>query len=295
MVSTSATHTFWVIGDRTLVANFAAVPVGAIGGTFSVDQNRHVFFSQGNLQYIGSAPAPYWKFAENQWDYFGETTGQGSESQTVDRDLFGWGTSGWDNGNTYYQPWSTGEGVNEQGYGYGPTNGTNYTYDLAGTYSNADWGHNAISNGGNTPDQWRTLTKNEWVFLFNTRGTTSCIRYAKAMVNGVNGVILLPDDWSAEYYALNSPNTINASFTTNIVTDAQWITLEQHGAVFLPAAGYRSGTLVDQMNSHGYYWSASYYDNQLVRCVVFYNGYIDAGYGSYRYCGRSVRLVRPME
>ena len=37
----------------------------------------------------------------------GTTTGQNSTNENVDRDLFGWGTSGWPNGNVYYQPYDT--------------------------------------------------------------------------------------------------------------------------------------------------------------------------------------------
>ncbi len=101
------------------------LPVGALNGLFSVSDSRQVYFSQGNLQYIGSASAPYWKFAENQWDYFGTTTGQNCSNQNVDRDVFGWGTSGWDNGNIYYHPWDT---DNSDGSLYGPPG----IYDLTG-------------------------------------------------------------------------------------------------------------------------------------------------------------------
>ena len=80
----------------TTEVNPGEVPVGAISGKFTINANGdQVYFSQGNLQYIGSAATPYWKFADNQWDYLGTTTGQNSSNQNVDRDLFGWGASGW--------------------------------------------------------------------------------------------------------------------------------------------------------------------------------------------------------
>ena len=82
---------------------------GAVSGhAFTVNADGdQVLFSQGNLQYIGSASTPYWKFAEHQWDCLGTTTGQNSSDENVDRDLFGWGTSGYDHGAVCYQPWST--------------------------------------------------------------------------------------------------------------------------------------------------------------------------------------------
>ena len=273
-------------------------PTGAIDGKFTINSNGdQVYFSQGNLQYIGSAATPYWKFADNQWDVLG-TTGQNSSDQNVDRDLFGWGTSGWNNGNVYYQPYDTqNNGSGSQGYGYGPTDGTSYTYNLTGTYANADWGvYNPISNGGNQANQWRTLTQPEWAYVFDTRTTNSGIRYAKAKVNNMNGVILLPDNWSSDTYSLSNTNSSGASFSSNTISASQWNTLEQAGAVFLPAAGYRYGTSVYNVGSYGLYWSASYYDSGGAYYVYFGDSYLYTGnYGTYRYYGFSVRLARVAE
>ena len=268
-------------------------PTGAINGKFTINDNGdQVYFSQGNLQYIGSASTPYWKFADNQWDVLGTTSGQNSSSQNVDRDLFGWGTSGWNNGNTYYQPWSTADEENNYGLLYGPPG----QYDLSGSYANADWGvYNPISNGGNQANQWRTLTQPEWAYVFNTRTTNSGIRYAKAKVNNVNGVILLPDDWSSVTYSLSNTNTNNASFSSNTISASQWNTLEQAGAVFLPAAGSRNGTSVYNVGGCCYYWSASYYDSYDARHVSFYDSHLGTDYSSGRYYGFSVRLARVAE
>lgn len=291
-VSANANYTFTVTGNRILVAHFTYngggnAPQGAINGKFTINANGdQVYFSQGNLQYIGSAAMPYWKFADNQWDVLGTTTGQNSSNQNVDRDLFGWGTSGWNNGNTYYRPWDTN---NSDGSLYGPLG----YYNLTGSYANSDWGYyNAISNGGNQNHQWRTLTSGEWVYVFNTRSTASGIRYAKANVNNVNGVILLPDDWSASYYSLSNTNQNGASFGSNVISSTQWSTLEQHGAVFLPAAGYRNGTSVGYVGSYGYYWSASYYSSVNAYLVGFVDSFLNPQYSLYRFSGRSVRLVR---
>lgn len=281
----------------TTEVNPGEVPTGAICGKFTINDNGdQVYFSKGNLQYIGSATTPYWKFADNQWDYLGSS--QNGDSQTIDRDLFGWGTSGWNNGNLYYQPYNTAESDYDEntGYGYGPTDGTNYTYDLTGTYANADWGvYNAISNGGNQANQWRMLTQPEWAYIFDSRTTSSGIRYAKANVNNVNGVILLPDDWSTSYYMLSNANTnsSSASFSSNTISAAQWNTLEQHGAVFLPAAGERYGTSVLDVGNGGYYWSASYYTSGRAYYVDFSPWHISTGSRSRRFNGQGVRLVCP--
>lgn len=281
--------------DVTVITevNPGEVPTGAICGKFTINEDGdQVYFSQGNLQYIGSASTPYWKFAENQWDYLGDN-GQGSTGQNVDRDLFGWGTSGWNNGNMYYQPYNTESNYDgNTGYGYGPTDGTNYTYNLTGTYANADWGgYNAISNGGNMPNQWRTLACLEWQYVFNIRSTPSGIRYAKGIVNDVNGVVLLPDDWIASTYSLNYTNASSAPFTGNEITAENWATMEAAGAVFLPAAGSRGVTSVNNPGGDGNYWSASYDGSGHAGGVFIYDGDIFIDYYHVRCLGFSVRLV----
>ena len=281
-------------------------PIGAINGKFTINDNGdQVYFSQGNLQYIGSASTPYWKFADNQWDVLGTTTGQNSSSQNVDRDLFGWGTSGYhdanDPYNVNYQPWSTSTSqVNSSYnyYGYGPS--TNMTDpNLTGTSANYDWGvYSPISNGGNQANQWRTLTQPEWAYVFNTRTTNSGIRYAKAKVNNVNGVILLPDDWSSDTYSLSNTNSSGASFSSNTLTASQWSTLEQVGAVFLPAAGLRSGTSVYGVGSKGGYWSTSVWaigDGSGAFEVDFYDSFLSPSSFNDRHSGLSVRLTRVAE
>jgi hypothetical protein len=264
------------------------VPQGAINGKFTINANGdQVYFSKGNLQYQASTQK--WQFAAKQYDYIGYNNSNISSSYSGWIDLFGWGTSGWNCGNIYYRPWDSN---NSDGSLYGPSG----NYNLTGSYANSDWGrYNAISNGGNTAGQWRTLTggsSGEWYYVFNRRNTSSGIRYAKAQVAGVNGVILLPDDWSTSTYSLSNTNASGSSFSSNIISASQWTTLENAGAVFLPAAGSRYGTSVNGVGSNGYYWSASYY-NSIYAYSVYFNGshLYENDYYSHYY-GFSVRLVR---
>ena len=272
-------------------------PTGAINGKFTINDNgEQVYFSQGNLQYIGSASTPYWKFAENQWDFLGVITGQNSPSCCVDRDLFGWGTSGWDNRNVYYQPYDT-DWTDYYGYDWGFEYGPPVDGDLTGTYSNSDWGvYNAISNGGNAPGLWRTLLYQEWRYVFNIRNTQSGIRYAKAMVNGVNGIVLLPDNWNASSYPLNEPNASSVSYTVNEITIEAWSFMEANGAVFLPAAGTRDTWWVSDAGFNGGYWSASENDSDYAYGVHFSDSDLNPAYQYYyRFKGLSVRLVKDVE
>ena len=285
VVSEDPSYTFVALRDRYLVANMVPLE-GALQGKFSVAEGSFVTFSQGNLQYIGSAGTPYWKFAENQWDYLGTSTEQNTTVQNVDRDLFGWGTSGYDHGATCYQPWSTSTS-NEDYYAYGSS-----SYNLFDQTGQADWGYNAIANGGNQENSgWRTLTSEEWGYLFNTRTTPSGIRYAKGQVNEVSGMILLPDDWKEEYYPLNSTNSAAANYSNNVITASQWATLEQHGAVFLPAAGYRGAASVYNPGYYGMYWSSSQNNNDRAGNLYFDNSHLDNPDHFSRYIGGSVRLV----
>ncbi len=294
---TTAHPTFDVVRNTynplTFTLDFPT-PLGAIKGRFTVNAaGKQVWFSKGNLQYIGSASPAYWKFADNQWDCLGTTTGQNSSNQNVDRDLFGWGTSGYNHGATVYQPWATSR-TNKYYYAYG-----NSGYNLYERTGQADWGYNAIVNGGNTENMgWRTLTNDEWVYLFNTRRTTSGILYAKAKVNGVNGVILLPDDWSTDYYTLNSTNSPTADFSTNTITDGDWLFfLEAAGAVFLPAAGYRyqnnTTVYVNDVNTRCSYWSSTHCDdnNNLAYYLWVVNDNLNPQTEHYRARGHSVRPV----
>ena len=259
-------------------------PTGAINGLFSVSTSQQVWFSQGNLQYKASTST--WKFADHQWDVIGESQNNGNQNTT--RDQFGWGTSGYNHGANCYQPWSTST-VEQDYWAYG-----NYSYNLYDQSGKADWGYNAISNGGNQENcGWRTLTMDEWVYVFNTRTTTSGIRYAKACVNGVNGVILVPDDWNSSIFILHSTNTENANCATNTINETTWnMYLAPYGCVFLPAAGRRYGISVGYVGSNGYYWSATSCDSTFA-CYVYFNdaNMVPQGYGR-RYIGLSVRLVR---
>lgn len=275
------------IGVEVNNAVASDIPIGAINGLFSVSATKQVYFSKGNLQYIGSASTPYWKFAEHQWDYFGTTTGQNSESQNVDRDLFGWGTSGFNHGANCYQPWSTSQNSNDY-YVY-----DDYQCSLNDQSGQADWGYNSISNGGNTFNEWRTLTRTEWYYVINTRSTVSGIRYAKAMVNNVNGVIIVPDDWNNSTCILNNTNNNGAGFDSNCITAANWISIyEPNGAVFLPAAGRRYGVSLNDEGSWGNYWSASYYYMGRVFGVHFEDVGFTANYDNGRQYGFAVRLVQ---
>lgn len=258
---------------------------GVLPGWFSINQNQKVQFSQGNLQYQASTNT--WRFAENQWEFVGEENEFISQDYSGWIDLFGWGTSGWNSGNTYYHPWDS-NGSQESIYYYGPLG----EYNLTGNYANADWGiYNAISNGGNTPNSWRTLAYSEWKYMLDTRTTSSGIRFVKGMIGDINGLIMLPDDWDSNIYTLREANNYQAPYESNVIDDYEWIRLEEYGAVFIPAAGSRGNTTLYDINSDGDYWlSTAFYDYDAYFLQFTNSG---GGFaGTWRNGGFSVRLVR---
>ena len=257
-----------------------------VGFLFSIGRNKKVIISQGNLQYQASSKT--WRFAEHQYDYIGANAG--NTTQAADRatqldwiDLFGWGTSGWKNGNTYYRPYeSEYNGGPGTGYGYGPTNGSAYTFSLTGAYAHADWGiHDTISNGCNIAGKWRTLSSgagSEIDTLFNKRATTTSnmpsgtnyeqARFIKACIGSTKGIILFPDNYihpegtivSETAHLYNTTNN-TCYFAHFGVDNNNWSKMEAAGAVFLPVSGYRFNTSVfydnNTPNPNAYYWSAS--------------------------------------
>ena len=263
---------------------------GAVKGLFSVSENDKVYFSKGNLQYQASSNT--WRFAENQWDCVGNGNSNISSSYSGWIDLFGWATSGYYYDGTCHYPWTCSPTGNYVAYG-------NHYANLDDETGQADWGYNAISNGGNRIGQWRTLSEDEWEYLVLTRNTASGIRFAKATVNGVYGVILLPDDWNSSIYGLkNTNNETSASYGDNVISDEVWMSvLEPAGAVFLPAAGKRENLTVYYANVEGGYWSSSGSSvegflghHDLAGCLEFGNSRLYFNSES-RSNGYSVRLV----
>ena len=252
--------------------------------SFSVSQTKYITFSPGNLQYTQSTNT--WSFAENQWDMIGTdnvTDGSVSfDSRYGDRkngtaladkiDLFGWSTSATN---------------------FGVSTSTDWENDYLGSF--VDWGTNTIGN--DAPNTWRTLTYDEWKYLLNTRPNASSLK-GVAQVNGVNGLILLPDNWTCPAgvtfkSGFHSELSVEAYSQYQAFTAAEWSKLEAAGAVFLPASGDRSGSTVNLVQGRGCYWSATEYDSYNAYYLFFASG------GAYmydynRYIGLSVRLVKDL-
>ena len=302
------------IVDTTITIDTIVTDEGCLPGLFSVSETSQVRFSQGNLQWSSqgyhavrgsrNALPGSWRFAEHQYDVVGspsqyETSTssyfvypgnvEGSDNGSIGEDyagwidLFGWGTSGYRDRHPYSVS------VDASDYGDGAS-------DISGTYY--DWGvYNAISNGGDIPGIWRTLTSDEWYYLLNRR-TSAHFKHGPGSIqlednSTVNGWILLPDVWELPDGCTFTDGQflMYNNFDLNTYTLSQWAAMEAAGAVFLPAAGSRNGAVVSFIGGHGDYWSSTYVDANFVHYLNFWSNdaYMDRSSRTY---GRAVRLAR---
>ena len=259
---------------------------GASYAYFSVAPDKIVFFSRGNLQYQASTNT--WRFAEHQFDFIGADNANISSSNKGWIDLFGFGASGWkDGGAVCYQPYSSSTDNEDYLVGY------KGLVDLNKGYEDGDWAyHNAISNGGNKAHLWRTLTSDEWNYLFYQR-KEALSKFAPATVGGVHGVVILPDVLlDTTSLPFNSDEYEKGGWEKNVYTKAQWLRMEKTGAIFLPAAGKRYGKTVLDCSTHGNYWSVNRNGYLAARYLQFTTNY-PAPRETDRCFGLSVRPVIP--
>ena len=216
-----------------------------------------------------------WSFFDHQYDSY---TAYDADSW----DKFGWSTSA----NNYGMTTSTDDAT--------------YSGDFK------DWGE-TMGPG------WRTLNKDEWNYLFNTRTSGSTVnevsdaRYTHATINtdgtSVKGIILFPNGVTiapgeANYWGnINADAYVDTHSTPTILYDskcttAQWTALAAKGCVFLPFTGFRSGTSINEISERGYYWSSSPYSDTESYYVGFSPTTLWAtNEHSLRSYGYSVRLV----
>ena len=242
-------------------------PSSAGIGAFSVSADKQVTFSPGNLQYHPANDE--WRFAENQTDYIGDANANISSTYNGWLDLFGWGTG---------------------------NNPTNSSTDYNDYQTFIDWGTNQI--GSDAPNTWRTLTDDEWEYLLNTRTNASSLK-GVAQVNGMNGLIFLPDNWICPAgvtfkSGFHSDYSVEAYGQYQTFSADQWSKLESAGAVFLLAAGHRHGANVYYVRDYGNYWSTTEGGSYNAYSLCFNpGGAIMLSHD--RLNGRSVRLVKDIE
>ena len=232
-------------GTQSPIASFTTIgeETDPVEGEFSVAEDKKVQFARGNLQHEGDMYEGKWSMAKQQYEMLGQGNvdkPEGSNSSyTADFvDLFCWSTAKDYNGLEFFS-------YREE--------------EVANSYFKGDfvdWGTIAelVSDLG---EGWSTLSKDEWDYLLNERTNAANLK-SLATVAGVQGLILLPDDWTEEAPA--------GTFTAE-----EWATLEKDGAVFLPTAGqmtqtydqteYVTTTTVSNDGVEGFYWTSTPFDD----------------------------------
>ena len=267
--STDNPLTITVTDNETLEAIFAEVAATkkTESGVFSISAHKTATFATGNLQYnVGTET---WRFAKQQYQVVGEQNIQlGHPDFTGWIDMLGYSADG--------------------KYGVNPSN------------ANADYAEEFVDWGTLFPEEgWSTLSKEDWKYLLEKRTNAATLQQV-AKVGGILGIMLFPDNWTLPEDCNPTPEInhdpddgeeTKYDFTTQNYTLEQWTKLEQAGAVFLPAAGRRTGgwgntTLsenvpggvldadghykhFDNCNEYAYYWTSTKVGenvNYLINC-----------------------------
>ena len=295
-------------GDNAVTAGTfpAGPPPDPLNGLFSVNgAGKKVRFSPGNLQAVvgpfaadlRSHVAAEWKMASHQYDAIGDGTGNADYAEGSTVDLFAW----------------VGESISTDSYGLLYSSYSNFdTGQVVGESLKTDWGSipGVISSLGRG---WRTLSRDEWDYLLNTRTVTnsqwSGARFILARIDGIyNGIILFPDNYThpdgtdfTPYRLYGEPqfNAKSGGYSNTTVSLNGWALMEAAGCVFLPAGGSRNASshaLEEQMSSKLYYWTSTSSNTNIRAYRLGYaSGSMMNLEEANRYYESSVRLVKDAE
>ena len=245
------------------------IPVFAEEFPYSVSVDKKVILAKGNLQYHPKNNV--WHFADNQYDYIGDSNCNISSNYDGWIDLYGWSSTG--------------------RASFGISSSTEY-YDYQGNF--VDWGKNKIDNY--EANIWRTMAKEEWEYLLENR-TNAINLKGCAQINGINGLIILPDNWISPDDISFNPGFHNSNGEEfypqhQSFTIKEWQKLEKRGAIFLPASGSRQGTSMAWQGS-GLYWTSTIRSDRTERAyeLIFDSSQVSVGNMAVR-DGYAVRLVQ---
>ena len=282
IISTNNQYSFTVSGPASYVAVFDLTD--ALPGLFTVNSSgTQVRFSKGNLWCDGtgegySSQQPViksWGFESNQYDSTPQTRDGSRSTEHISHFL--WCKSASESVKETYS--ETGTGTNDKFF-----------------TDNDDFAVNGVSS-------WRTLTRGssgEWAYLLNSRTGN---RFAKAKINGMAGLLIFPDNYTGttEGQGIAEVNSSTAGYPSGDNSDIPadtWTSMQNAGAVFLPAAGFRDGNpgspypaRVNDVGDHGFYWSASPIDDYNAFDLYFFSGIVFPDDAVARNRAQSVRLV----
>lgn len=224
-----------------------ALPDGAFPEEFSVSADKKVLFSNGNLFWDGSA----FRFE-------------------VYRQWYSSGKASWVTAHISHFYWSKDASV-----AYAET------YSDAGVtagdvfFTNTD-GFKVV-NASEEYTGWRTLSADEWNYLFNIRTVNGGTGKDKSFSLGINyggmmGLVLYPDNYSGNPISGNVDNL-------------------PEGVVFLASMGERNGSTISSARECGYYWSSTASLSTTVFGLEFDDSNLWIGSNFGRSGGYCIRLV----
>ena len=251
----------------------ASAPDECILHLFSIGEDKRVFFSSGNLQYRPQDGT--WRIAPEQYNrcFKGFSFDLGVNYANLDdgrwSDQFQLGM--WTDGDTPNL-------VSE--------NSINSTLQLD---QNGE-----VNISGIFGDQWILLSFDEWMYLIEKRPDASQKR-GGAVVDGVEGWLILPDDWVAPegLTLVTEYDAKNIASIPNQYTPDDWKAMEAAGAVFLTSSGFLSGTTWWSLMS--LYQTRTMLENGEMKTISFSaksNEFYDTGSSISLTEGAAVRLAQ---
>ncbi len=215
------------MGSEGLQIPTSWTKVEILPGVFSVSADKKVRFSKGNLYWNGSV----WHLETNQYDCPPSTDDE------------------WDENHVGHLFWTKTAAAS---YAASYSDGTCTASDKF-FCDGSDAAHTLTVDG---QGGLYALSKDEWIYLINTRTNASTLMKKGVKVAEIsNCMIIAPDGYTG---------TIAASYDY-----AAWSVAESQGLVCLPAAGCRSGSYVDDVGYRGYYWSSTLYNKGYASALYF--------------------------
>lgn len=203
----------------------SGLPKGSLYGEFSVSAGKKVHFSKGNVYYDGKD----FQFEANQFD----------------------AVSAWNASHIGHFTWSknalvaVAETYDEKG-----SEDDAFFTNESETSANSEFAVASVAGG------FRNLSKDEWVYLLDTRANAENLKKTGVSVCGKkNCLVIAPDGFAGE---------IAESYD-----EEAWDAAEEEGLVCIPAAGMRYGNEIDGIESVGYYWTSSAADYFAARGIGF--------------------------
>ena len=298
---------------------FDARKYNVVGGSaFAVSASKDVHFTEGNLQWIGTAAgSKHWQIAPSQFDVVKTSGSWVLQNQWLpldqDIDLFGWGA------------------INDESGFMGIANNDNYAWGLTDNKKlseatpSRDWA-DIFNNAGDDASKklyadvlkgteytkpagttkYAVLTNAEWVYLFQNQWfapvTVTDVTWGNG--NNATGIVVAPKGASlpaaietkfklaanqtANNFADGSAAQADFQFAKNSISSS---VISENGLLFLPAAGWRNGAGLSGFGAEGYYWSSVSSSATLAYLVYFAGGNFYAQISYNRYSGFSVRLA----